>query len=48
MESIGAKDESSVRTPREGDFRTDAYDAFDKNRFLGHISKVSLIDGAAV
>ena len=28
--------------------QTPLVNAFDKNRFLGHISKVSLIDGAAV
>lgn len=55
MESISAKDKSSLRTARESDFRADTYEellrlinAFDNNRFLGHISKVRLVDGDAV
>jgi len=51
---ICAKDENSVRTAKDGDFYTDAYtellrliQVFDENRFLGHLKKVSLINGDA-
>jgi hypothetical protein len=52
--AIGAEDHSSFRTGSKGELRADSYDelqtlieAYDKNRFLGHIPRVELVPGDA-
>ena len=51
---VTSRDTASHRTPQEGELRSDSFDeltqliqAFDRNRFLGHIPKVSLVRGDA-
>lgn len=51
---VSGKDKSSVRKTKKGDLRADSYtelcnliEAYDLNRPLGHVSKVSLIKGDA-
>jgi hypothetical protein len=52
--AVNEKDMNKTRVPEKGDLSADVKDellslitAFDKNRFLGHIGKISLIDGDA-
>lgn len=53
--STGKKDETGVRDTEEGEFRSNSYqelseliEAYDADRFLGHIPKVRLVKGDAV
>ncbi|HPB24156.1 MAG TPA: TylF/MycF/NovP-related O-methyltransferase [Bacteroidales bacterium] len=50
--NVNEKDNNLLRNPGIGDLKAEVYDelselirVFDKNRFLGHISKVSLVKG---
>lgn len=52
---VSPKDQSVFRQAAKGELRTNSYDelnqlisAYDRNRFLGHVSKVQLIRGDAV
>ena len=52
--NVSAKDKNQLRNPKVGDLRANVYDeltaitqAFDKNRFLGHVEKVKLVKGDA-
>lgn len=52
--SVSDKDVNSLRESKQGDLNADAYEeliaitqAYDKNRFLGHINKIQLIKGDA-
>lgn len=53
--SVGEKDQTEVRNTQEGELRSSSHqellkliDAYDSDRFLGHIPKVHLIQGDAV
>ncbi len=50
--NVSEKDKNLLRNPGTGDLKAEVYDelgelinAYDKNRFLGHISKVNLVKG---
>ncbi len=50
--NVSEKDKNMLRNPGTGDLKAEVFDelcelisAYDKNRFLGHISKVSLVKG---
>jgi hypothetical protein len=50
--NVSEKDKNLLRNPGTGDLKAEVYhelgeliNAFDKNRFLGHISKVNLVKG---
>ncbi len=52
--NVSEKDKNTVRNPQQGDLFANVYDemhaiinAYDKNRFLGHVPKVNLIKGDA-
>ena len=52
--NVSEKDKNELRNPKVGDLEANVYeelheirDAFDKNRFLGHVEKVKLIKGDA-
>ncbi|MFC1672286.1 TylF/MycF/NovP-related O-methyltransferase, partial [Planctomycetota bacterium] len=51
---VGERDESKLRTPQKGELRSSCYgeligliEAYDMNRFLGHVKKMELIKGDA-
>jgi hypothetical protein len=52
---VGVKDETAMRETREGELRSDSYqelldliEAYDSDRFLGHVPKVHLVKGDAL
>jgi hypothetical protein len=53
--TVGGKDQTRVRDTQEGELRSDSYgelleliEAFDGDRFLGHVPKVQLVKGDGV